>query len=349
MLVDTNNFKIESLGVYEDWVYDIEVEDCHNFFANNILVHNSGFFNIRPLVRAALDSQLIENDVHKIADYVDEWCKTVLEPKLAGNCQSLAEYLNAYENKLHFKREKIMPSIIFRAKKNYILTVIDSEGVRYNEPKFSGTGIEYKRSSTPDYIRPRLIPCYMIMLEHNHDNYKEAEAKLQEYIKDFKIEYMNADISDIAFPRGVSEIDKWLDSKGNIVKGAPIHVRASIYHNRLLKETGLYKKHPYIKEGEKMKFIYLKTPNIINNNAIGFIDVLYPEFELCQSIDKETQFNKSFLDPVKSFAELLNWSVEKSNNLNDLFGSSNNQRTFVKREIPIKPKTTPQTSLADLF
>ncbi len=36
-------FEVEDLGIIEEWVYDIEVEDNHNFFANNILVHNSAY------------------------------------------------------------------------------------------------------------------------------------------------------------------------------------------------------------------------------------------------------------------------------------------------------------------
>lgn len=35
-----NGFKIIKSEDVEDWVYDIEVEDNHNFFANDILVHN---------------------------------------------------------------------------------------------------------------------------------------------------------------------------------------------------------------------------------------------------------------------------------------------------------------------
>ena len=40
-ITKTSNFKIESLGIQEIDVYDIEVEKHHNFFANDILVHNS--------------------------------------------------------------------------------------------------------------------------------------------------------------------------------------------------------------------------------------------------------------------------------------------------------------------
>ena len=35
----SNKFKIKDLGIHEINVYDIEVEDNHNFFGNNILVH----------------------------------------------------------------------------------------------------------------------------------------------------------------------------------------------------------------------------------------------------------------------------------------------------------------------
>ena len=39
--IKTSDFVIEDLGIMEEDVYDLEIENSHNFFANDILLHNS--------------------------------------------------------------------------------------------------------------------------------------------------------------------------------------------------------------------------------------------------------------------------------------------------------------------
>ena len=50
MMELVDEFEIEDLGIQELDVYDIEVEDNHNFFGNDILVHNSGYYTIAPFM-----------------------------------------------------------------------------------------------------------------------------------------------------------------------------------------------------------------------------------------------------------------------------------------------------------
>ncbi len=47
----SKDFKIEDLGECELDVYDIETEDNHNFVANNIVVHNSTYFDMSPVIK----------------------------------------------------------------------------------------------------------------------------------------------------------------------------------------------------------------------------------------------------------------------------------------------------------
>lgn len=278
----------------------------------------------------------------EVVDFLDNWAKTELEPFVAKKLQEYADYTNAYVNKMNMKREKICPAFLIRKKKNYIVLVSDNEGVRYTTPKFAATGIEIKRTSTPDFVKPILEQCYFVMLKHDKYNPKESELELQKIISDFKKVYMNSSIYDIAFPRGVSDIDKWEGKKSfSWITGTPIHVKASIVYNKALYETGLYKKYAYIKNGDKMKFVYLTTPNPYNNNAIGFVEELHSEFNIEKFVDKETQWQKSFLDPVKSLAELLNWDVESKNRLLGLLGDTNrnNQQKQVKTKEKVISKS----------
>lgn len=349
MLELSDRFEIVDLGICEEWVYDIEIENIHNFFANNILVHNSTFFNLEKLVDENFTN--VDYNSTEVIDFLDNWAIEKLEPYYVDKFAELAIYLNAKENKMHMKREKICPSGIIRGKKNYILLVSDNEGVRFDKPKFTPVGVEYRRTSTPDYVKPIMKKCYVEMLQHDKHNPKEAEVRLQDIISDFRKEYETADLADIAFPRGIKDMDKWFNPKDNTqwIKGAPIHVKAGITHNKLLKETGLYKQYPFINNGDKIKFIYLKHPNPTNTNTIGFKDFLYSEFEIDKYIDKEMQFNKSFLEPIRSLTSLLGWNTEKINSIGDMFGLDETEK-FVPTA---KPKRVADVSnaisLDDLF
>jgi DNA polymerase elongation subunit (family B) len=74
-----------------------------------------------------------------------------------------------------------------------------------------------------------------------------------------------------------------------------------------------------IANGEKIKFIFLKKPNIIQENVISFIQDFPKELGLDKYIDYELQFEKSFIDPLKSILDAIGWSVEKTVNLELFF------------------------------
>ena len=87
------------------------------------------------------------------SSFLDAACKDQIEPYIDKSYQELADYANAYEQKMFMKRENIADRGIWTAKKRYILNVWDSEGVRYKEPKLKMMGIEAVKSSTPGSCR----------------------------------------------------------------------------------------------------------------------------------------------------------------------------------------------------
>ncbi|SVC85225.1 uncharacterized protein METZ01_LOCUS338079, partial [marine metagenome] len=68
-------------------------------------------------------------------DFLDKVAKEKIEPYITKCYEELAEYVNAYEQKMEMAREVIADKGIWTAKKRYILNVHDSEGVRYAEPQ----------------------------------------------------------------------------------------------------------------------------------------------------------------------------------------------------------------------
>lgn len=290
-----------------------------NVYLNNLFKTNdidyvifndtdSAGLNLEYFVNKMFEDQ---SDKQKIVDFLDKFVQKYINPYLVQEFQRLADYLNVFENRLSMNREVIADKGLWRGKKNYILQMYDKEGIRYTTPKMKIMGIETAKSSTPNIVRKGLEEAIRIILNG-------SEEDLQGFVQKFRNEFFSASIQDIAFPRGVSDIDKWVSSNGAIVKGAPIHVRGSIVYNRLLKSvhSGEY---PSIKNGDKVKFIYLKIPNIAQSYVIAFLDVLPHEFDLDKSIDREMQFDKTFLDPLKSLASLIHWNTEKTSNLDMFF------------------------------
>ena len=70
-----------------------------------------------------------------------------------------------------------------------------------------------------------------------------------------------------------------------------------------------------IQEGEKIKFIYLKTPNPIKENVIGFFQEIPKELNLDQYVDYKIQFEKSFLEPLRKVLDAIGWQTERKTSL----------------------------------
>ena len=81
----------------------------------------------------------------------------------------------------------------------------------------------------------------------------------------------------------------------------------------------LNNKYPLIQEGEKIKFVYLKTPNPIGENIIAYLQTLPKELNLDKYIDYDRQFEKSFVEPLKNVVETIGWQVERRGSLESFF------------------------------
>jgi len=211
------------------------------------------------------------------------------------------------------KRENIANKGIWTAKKRYILNVWDSEGVRYEKPKLKIMGIEAVKSSTPAACRNSIRDCLTVIMN-------EDEEAAQQFVADFRTHFEELPIEDISFPRGCNGINKWSNPTTIYSKGTPIHVRGALLYNFHNKKSKLTHKYPLIQDGEKIKFVYLKTPNKIGENVISYLNTFPKELGLDKQVDYELQFNKSFLDPIKVIMDVIGWQPEKVASLEFLFG-----------------------------
>lgn len=304
------DYEIVCLGEKEEWVYDIEVKNDHNFFANDILVHNSNYLDCDLIMQKLCHGKDLSKDQQ--IDILDKFCEKMIVPKLEEWFNDLGTYLNVREQKIEMKREAIADRGVWRGAKNYILNVWDNEGVRYKEPKLKIMGIEAVKSSTPGVCRKAIKDVFKIIMNGEYDEMKE-------YVTKFKKEFDSLEFEDIAFPRGVKVLNDYGDSKDIYRKGTPAHVRASLLYNFHLKKNKLDNKYPIIYNGDKIKFMYLKMPNPIGDNVIACSDVLPKEFGLEKFLDRERQFEQSFVSVIESILDIVDWPLEEKSSLEDFF------------------------------
>ena len=254
-------------------------------------------------------------DTDRVVKFLDDVAQKKIEPFIDQSYQNLADLMNAYAQKMFMKREAIADKGIWTAKKRYALNVYDNEGVRYSEPKLKVMGLEIVKSSTPASCREALKSAVKLIMSSD-------ETTVQKYIADFRDEFKKLPFEDVAFPRGVTDLTKYQTNGKELefMKSTPIHVRGSLLYNHLLKQHKLEKRYESIKDGEKVKFCYLRTPNPVRQNVLSIMSSLPKEFGLTDYIDYDTQFDKAFLEPISAILNAIGWESEKRATLESFFG-----------------------------
>ena len=269
---------------------------------------DSIYVNMSPLVKLTGAT-----DKDKIVKALDKFCADKLEPYMEQSYKELGDYMNVYENKMVMKREVIADKGIWTAKKRYILNVHNSEGVQYSEPKLKIMGIEAVKTSTPLPCREKLREAFKVIMGGD-------QKEMKEFIQNFRREFELMSPEEIAFPRSVNGVKKYGDTSSIYKKGTPMHVKGAIMYNHLLKTKKVSHKFQPIYEGDKGKYIHLRK-NLWNVNVITFLSKLPKEFDLHGYVDYETQFNKSFMDPLRFILGAIKWNIDASdsNTIEDFF------------------------------
>jgi DNA polymerase elongation subunit (family B) len=253
----------------------------------------------------------------KIISFLDTIATEKLEPFIDTQYQILAKDMNAYEQKMEMGREAIADKGIWTAKKRYILNVHDMEGVRYKEPTLKIMGIEAVKSSTPAPCRAKIKEAIRIIMDGD-------EKLLNSFIQDFREEFMSLPPEDIAYPRSVNGLKKWRGTDRLFANRAPIHVKGAILYNHLVEKNKLGNKYPNIQEGDKIRFIHMKEPNIYQSSSFSFITYMPTELNLHKFIDYDHQFEKSFVEPIRFITEKISWLIDSSygsqGSLEEFFG-----------------------------
>ena len=273
---------------------------------------DSIYLSLDRLVNKTIVAENPSASTESIIKFMDSVCEVKLKPFINKSFVELAGYVNAYDQKMIMKREGLSDKGIWTAKKRYILRVHNNEGVQYAKPKIKVMGLEVKKSSTPTFFKDKMGKCIEIIMDGD-------ESLLLQYISDVERGMKETKVEEISFPRGVNGLSKFADSKMIYGKGCPIHVRGSLLYNHQLQQTKLDKKYPTIKEGEKIKYVYLKEPNKIHSNVIAFSNELPSELDLHSYVDHDTMFEKAFIEPIKIITDAIGWKTKQCSSLESFF------------------------------
>ena len=238
-------------------------------------------------------------------DFLDTIAKEKIEPFIDKSYKQLADYTNAYDQKMQMKREVIADKGIWTAKKRYILNAWDVEGVRYHEPQLKIMGIEAVKSSTPAPCRAKIKEALKIIMSSN-------EKELNDFLIAFRKEFESLPPEEIAYPRSVNGVRKFYSDSSIYRKGTPMHIKGSLVYNHMIRQRKLTKKYTLIQDGDKVKYLELRQPNPLGCNVITFPSKLPKELDILKYVDYDSQYEKSFIDPLSFITNNIGWKIDRS-------------------------------------
>ena len=251
------------------------------------------------------DSESEDSYRGRAVDFLDRVAQEKIEPFIDKSYQALASYVSAYDQKMQMKREVIADKGIWTAKKRYILNAWDVEGVRYKEASLKIMGIEAVKSSTPAPCRDKIKQALKVIMSG-------TEKDVNDFIQEFRDEFMKMNPEQVSFPRSCNGLRNWSDSNSVFKKGTPMHIKGGLLYNHFVKDQKLINKYPLIQEGDKIKFMYMRTPNRMQSNVITFITKLPKELDIHQYLDYDKQFEKSFVEPLTFIMNQIGWNIDRS-------------------------------------
>ncbi len=295
------------------------------FGAGNYTIYNdtdSGYFSLEKLVDLLnpndemTKAQILDKIVSFNEKYIDVWVDEYTD-------KFSADFNVFNKSVIGAKPEKIADMGLFVAKKKYALRAVWDEGSYLVEnPKMAVTGLEIVRSSTPKFCREYLKKSLPIIMD-------EDERAVADFIKEVKVKFMEAPIDDISRVSGIGTLmyegelgDKYKKvkadgsydlNKNGRIQSAPINVRAAINSNLYSKEKGLDTTFPQITAKDKVKYVFLKTPNEVGDEVIGFFDSRFlDKAGLTELVNKEHMFNLVFLQPLQLMLDAVQYNVNKN-------------------------------------
>lgn len=270
--------------------------DTDSIFVSAVPVLNHRFPTWKSMNQA--DVAVIVNEIAaEMQDYINEFYD-ILSKRI----------FNVDAHRFQIKKEFVSKSGIWVAKKRYAQWIISDNGIPVD--KLDVKGLDVVRSSYPAAFR-KFMSEILIQILKGSD-----ESEITEKIYNFKKNLPSMNVVLIAKAGSVKELSKYLPDKKDSALfrfklGTPAHVKASIAYNQLLKHFGIHNQYPPIKDGDKIKWVYLKT------NAFGLESIAMNGYndppqimEIVNSfIDHDKLFKSELQNKLEDFYKALNWGT----------------------------------------
>jgi len=236
------------------------------------------------------------------------FARDVVAKAFKNALDELAKRMRCQKNLMVMNMETLSDRAIWKATKHYILNLVEDDGILLHEPKLKMKGIEAIKSSTPKIVREAIKSALKIVMRGTQD-------QLQTFTDEFWTKFSTSPFEEVAFPRSVSGMRKYGTESTVYKKGTPIQVKGALLYNYLLKKHGIDGEYPLVHDSDKIRFCYLKTPNPIQSNVLACTHNLPAEFGMDEYLDRETQFDKAYLEPLRTVTESIGWRLQSSDEI----------------------------------
>jgi DNA polymerase elongation subunit (family B) len=245
------------------------------------------------------------------------------EKRMAQEVNTIAEETQSFLNKFYdmlaekfffipkekhrfeIKKEYISKAGFWVAKKRYAQWMILKNGIPCD--KLDVKGLDVVRSSFPKAFQKFMSAMLKDILMGKDNEY------IDDTLLKFKKSLPSLPVNLIAKGGAIKELSKYDDgswktgtSIANFEKGTPAHVKAGIAYNRLLKFFKAPFKHEPIRDGDKVKWVYLK------NNPLGLDTLAFKDYNDPKDI---MDFIETYIDRDKIF------EAELENKLDDFYNA----------------------------
>tara|TARA_R110002020_G_scaffold246851_2_gene460729 strand:+ start:3306 stop:4262 length:957 start_codon:yes stop_codon:yes gene_type:complete len=217
------------------------------------------------------------------------------------------------EHWLEMKTECVIRSAYFRATRRYAQWITKQEGV--DKETLDIKGLEYKKANFPPMLGKFFKEVLVDVLKG------ASQEEINGRIKKYRTQLLDGSIPliELGNPTAVKTLSKYTGRQARagemfskIIKGAPAPVKAAIVYNDLIRFWRLDKKHSYIAQGDKIKWIYLK-PNRYRIEALAFLPFDIPKKILTfieEYADRQKIFDSILLNKLEGFYTDLGWSLK---------------------------------------
>jgi DNA polymerase elongation subunit (family B) len=299
-----NHFYNKELGTDKDYCIYIDTD--------------SVFYSAVPLIEhrflnSDMSDVMMTQRINDIATEVQEFLNETYD-------YFAQKFCNLDKHRFEIKQEIVAKSGLFIVKKRYGMKVISDNDVTVNKTVVKGL----------DTVRSNFAPLFRQLLKDVLEDILNdvPKDKIDHRITRFRKNMKLNQLDDISSPTGVKGIWKYLrkDNKhtsdllekqtdksksifSSVHKGTPVHVKAAIAYNDLVKYFKRDNKYGFINDGDKIRWVYLK------NNPLGLKVVAYKGYEdppeimkyIDEHIDHDKIYDQALTKKLQMFYDCLDW------------------------------------------